>query len=189
MYIRKNNLKAMKNYKGYLVYENGTILGKRGRLLKPIAKEKGYKQVSIYGGGEKPELWLIHILIAKLFIPNPENKPCVGHKDCNPDNNSVDNLYWCTYLENNNHPITLARKSESMKGNTNSKGRVLSEGHKSKISKANSKAIIQYTDDGFVKEWDSMLQAAKEANYDAGCISQCCNGKQKKHKGFKWKFK
>ena len=61
---------------------------------------------------------LIHRLVALTFIPNPENKPCVGHKDCNRLNNNVDNLYWCTYSENVNHPITKQRMKKSMKGRT-----------------------------------------------------------------------
>lgn len=39
-------------------------------------------------------------LVALAYIPNPENKPCVCHKDNNPENNHVDNLYWGTVQEN-----------------------------------------------------------------------------------------
>ena len=42
----------------------------------------------------------IHRLVALAYIPNPENKPCVCHKDNNPLNNHVDNLYWGTQAEN-----------------------------------------------------------------------------------------
>lgn len=69
----------------------------------------------INSGYESCKLGLIHRLVAKAFIPNPENKPCVGHKDCDRLNNNVDNLYWCTYKENVNHPITKQRLSESLK--------------------------------------------------------------------------
>lgn len=39
-------------------------------------------------------------MVALAYIPNPENKPCVCHKDNNPLNNHVDNLYWGTQAEN-----------------------------------------------------------------------------------------
>ena len=41
-----------------------------------------------------------HRLVAYNFIPNPNNLPLINHKDCNPSNNNVDNLEWCTYQYN-----------------------------------------------------------------------------------------
>lgn len=43
---------------------------------------------------------LVHRLVAKAFIPNPNNYPIVNHKDENPLNCNVDNLEWCTYQHN-----------------------------------------------------------------------------------------
>lgn len=48
----------------------------------------------------------IHRMVAEAFIPNPDNKPCIDHIDCNTLNNRVDNLKWVTYKENMGNPIT-----------------------------------------------------------------------------------
>lgn len=69
------------------------------RPLKPQSNHLGYKSVNLYMDSKmtkKP----IHRLVSEAFLPNPENKPCVNHKDFNPSNNHVDNLEWCTYQYN-----------------------------------------------------------------------------------------
>jgi len=43
------------------------------------------------------------VLVATVFIPNPDNKPTVNHKDHNRSNNHVENLEWATFSEQNNH--------------------------------------------------------------------------------------
>ncbi|HEU0125887.1 MAG TPA: NUMOD4 domain-containing protein, partial [Flavobacterium sp.] len=53
---------------------------------------------------------LLHRALAEAFIPNPENKRCVNHKDGNKLNNSLDNLEWATHGENNQHAYDTGLK-------------------------------------------------------------------------------
>jgi len=59
---------------------------------------------------------LIHRMVAQTFLPNPDNKPVVNHKDTDVLNNSVSNLEWVTYKENMNTAKTL---ENCKKGKTN----------------------------------------------------------------------
>lgn len=60
----------------------------------------GYLTVDLYKSN-KPTKVTIHRLLAETFIPNPDNKPCVDHKDGDRKNNRLSNLRWATYSENN----------------------------------------------------------------------------------------
>jgi hypothetical protein len=83
----------------YLVSNKGRVKNKGGKISNGRITH-GYNEVYI---GKKVSRRFIHTLVAKLFIPNPENKPCVNHKDGNKINNDVINLEWNTYAENTQH--------------------------------------------------------------------------------------
>lgn len=76
------------------------------RELKPSINLKGYAVVEVNGFSRA-----IHRLVAFAFIPNPENKPQINHKDGLKLNNRPENLEWCTNKENAIHAIkVLGRK-------------------------------------------------------------------------------
>lgn len=72
------------------------------KILTQWTDKLGYKRLSLFVDGQR-HARLVHRLVALAFIPNPENKPQINHKDCNPSNNNVDNLEWCTNKENAVH--------------------------------------------------------------------------------------
>ena len=72
---------------------NGT--SKFEKILVPHKDSNGSYNVSLSKEGKRKIVY-IHRLVAEAFLPNPDNLPEVYHIDCNPANNDVTNLYWCT---------------------------------------------------------------------------------------------
>jgi len=92
-----------KNLKNIRCSRDGRILNiKTGNILKPYKMKKGHTQVSVSLGG-KVKKYLVHRIIAKCFIDNPANKPCVNHINGIPWDNRVENLEWCHDSENKEH--------------------------------------------------------------------------------------
>jgi hypothetical protein len=90
-------------------------------FLIPCKHPNGYLHVDLRMKGLGNRI-SIHRLVAKLFILNPENKPCVNHKNGIKTDNAVENLEWATYSENQQHcyntglrPITLGENSPNAK--------------------------------------------------------------------------
>lgn len=88
-------------------------------VLKTKLKKR-YAEIGLNSKGKRKS-HLVHRLVAKAFIPNPNNYPCVNHKDENPFNNNVNNLEWCTVAYNNSYGSRLERMSNTKKGHEVSK--------------------------------------------------------------------
>jgi len=145
--------------------------GMKGKLLTPQkVNSRGYFNVCLCNQGSK-NMISVHRVIALTFIPNPDNKPEVNHKDGNKTNNEVSNLEWCTGSENMNHAYRtgLQKPSENQKTAT------------SDYCKDNfSKKVIQFDLNGnIVNEYPSASEAARETGFCQTHISSCCRGKVK----------
>ena len=97
-----------KSVKEIIPEANDYKISSLGRVKNPNnyivhgADSCGYKSIYI---GIKGKRQKIHILVARLFIPNPENKRCVNHIDGDKNNNCLENLEWNTHSENTQHAM------------------------------------------------------------------------------------
>lgn len=81
----------IKSVKHDVIRSNGKNYHVRERLLKIYINKQGYKYVILSKNG-KDYVKKIHRLIAEHFIPNPNNYPCINHKNEIKTDNSIDNL-------------------------------------------------------------------------------------------------
>lgn len=143
-----------------LVISNNGKRNLKGKILK---NRKGlyndYYFVSLCNNIKCKNI-LIHRLVAQAFIANPENKPQVNHIDGNVNNNSINNLEWCTHSENNLH-----------------KARKLGLGRIKKVMCVETKQI-------FI----NATIAAEFIGLNRHSVSQCCNGRSNTAGGLHWQY-
>ncbi len=136
---------------------------KNGKVIRQYTRKVGipYKTVKL-----RKKTYLVHKLVAVTYIPNPDNLPCVGHKDENPQNNCVDNLYWTSYKDNNNYGTHTLKQSISA-----------------------SMPVTQYNLQGEeVNYYRGVNEATRQTGINKAHISQCCNGKRLTAGGYTWEY-
>lgn len=156
--------------KHYQIDQDGTVRSlKNGgvKIITPTIDRHGYKKINLYKEGKR-KTYTIHRLVAENFLENPNNLPCVNHKDENTLNNNKDNLEWCTIEYNNNYGDRTKRATQKIR----------------------KKIIGVNMTNGNILLFDSSHNAERETNkyFRHGNIIKCCNGKSKHHKGYKWNY-
>lgn len=139
--------------------------------------KNGYKRVCLILNHAQKN-FSVHRLVGIHFIPNPNNKPQINHKDGVKINNFENNLEWLSSKENVLYSFEkLGRKGHPFKNK--------------KYGKANplSKQISQLTLSGqFIRRWDCMADIYRDTGINFRGVSLCCLGKKKTTGGFKWEF-
>lgn len=163
----------IKGYEGYYQVSNMgrvkrlKITGKDGRtyrerILIPVYNTR-YLNVSLCKNGIIKQ-YRVHRLVCTAFLENPNNYPCINHKDENRLNNNADNLEWCTVKYNNSYGTNIMRRA-----------------------KARSRAVVQMDLDGkVIKRWDSLKEAKKSLNIKGTGITAACRGRQHTSGGYRW---
>ncbi|QSF43540.1 NUMOD4 domain-containing protein [Paenibacillus tianjinensis] len=144
----------------------------KGKIITPSYDTQGYVTVHLYKNG-KDKTCRAHRLVALAFIANPDNKPEVNHLDEIRNNNRIENLQWCTPLENSNYGNRKLRISQNTDYVT--------------IAKKCKKAVNQYTLNGdFLRTWDSARDVQKETGIQQSAIRLNVNGQYSSAGGFIW---
>lgn len=151
--MKKMDWNRVKGYDCYFISDSGDVFSSnKNDFLKQFKDRDGYNRVSL-----KDKQMVVHRLVAEAFIPNPENKPQVNHKNGIKTDNRVENLEWTTPKENTRHSIDVLKKRTKS---------------------------IKCIETGVV--FDSFIEAAKWANIPVSRLSDVVRGRQKYAGGFSW---
>lgn len=159
-------MKPIEGYEGlYEISEEGVIRNlTNGNILHGNINSYGYRVIRLYKNS-KPRDHKLHQLLAKAFIPNPNNYRCINHIDGDKLNNSLDNLERCNHTLNARH----AREQLSID--------------------FSRKPVVQSTFDGkLVAVWSSANIATHFLNGSEMMIAACCKGTAESAYDSKWKY-
>ena len=170
--------RKVKSNSNYSVSNDGEVRRDDTKHIKaPIRNRDGYDKVDLYEGGKRTTK-RIHRLVGEAFIPNPENKPEINHKDGNKLNNHVSNLEWTTKRENIDHAV----EHGLLNGRNPSYGM---RGKKNPNGGAHGKPVR-------IVETGEIFKNIKECSVCKNCkargITECLHGRQHTHRGFHFEF-
>lgn len=136
-----------------------------GRILSLCKCGSGYLMASFSLDGKR-KFEMVHRIVAKAFLPNPDNLPEINHIDEDKTNNCVDNLEWCTSKYNANYGARNAKAGEKHR-----------------------KAVVQKDLQGnIIKKWSNLTEACMSCGADASSVGRVCRGKQRTARGFIWEY-
>ena len=167
--------RRIKGFPRYKISNKGRVKSftnpKNPKILRASKNKGGYMFVHLskgkeWGNGETVCV-RIHQLVARAFIPNPQNKCHIDHIDCNRENNVVWNLRWVTPQENAANPITKERRLAAVP---------------QRLEKV-SKPVLVYDENlTLLSAFTATAEAARQLNLSQGNIVNCCSGSLKRYK-------
>ena len=161
--------KRINGFNRYSVSTKGKVYDcKKEKYVKQFYDKDGYKKVNLYDNNNKRCCLMVHRLVALTFIPNPENKRTVNHKDENKENNNIYNLEWMTDKENTNYGTRNERVRNIL------------------LDKKYGKSVIRL--EGNI-EYSSVAVASRECKVNRTSIRKCCDNEQNTAGGYHWKWK
>lgn len=168
--------KDIKGYDGlYQVSNTGRVRSSNGIMKSRVSG--CYPRIKLCNNGASEHLF-VHRLVAEAFIPNPENKSQVNHKDGNKLNNVVSNLEWVTPSENaiHSHRVLGHKAYNPCLGKFGDKH-------------WNSKIVLQIKDGTIVGKFFGACEAQRKTKINNSGICMVCRGKRQSAGGYQWKYK
>jgi len=176
-----SNLGNIKTIKEWVGNKHCSKYKQCDKLLIPVKDNAGYYCVSLWKNS-KSKTHRIHVEVAKSFLSNPDNLPCVNHKDGNKQNNNVDNLEWCTFKHNSQEAVKLGLSKPNYIGIM--KGKFGKEHNKSKKVKQ-----IDVNTGEIINIFFGIEEASRQTGICSSNISACCNKKIRNKGKYYWQVK
>lgn len=162
MRIKNPELVSIEGFPNYKIDTNGNVFNAKGKKLKQEKTNTGYLRVSLSNDTVKHQRKSVHRLVAETFIPNPNNLPQINHLNKNKTDNRIDNLEWCTPIDNLNYSNVIDKASVA------------------KFTK------VKCVNTGQI--YNSVKEAADSLGLHHSNIVACCNGRRSHCGGMKWEY-
>jgi hypothetical protein len=179
--------KIIDSFPNYEISTDGVVSNiKTGKKLVHTYNKKGYASVTLCNNETYiRKQFRLNRLVAQAFIPNPENKSQVNHKDGKKSNNNVTNLEWTTPSENIKHGWATGL-FEKTRESTIRRHNLKSNDIQLKRALALRKPIVQYDLSGnYIRKFESVKEAYEEMGIQP---IHALKNRTKQSSGYIWKY-
>ena len=170
-FYQVSNLGRVKSLERDVYYSNGAVHHVDEKILAFNLNRGGYQYVALSLNGKAKSI-KVHRLVAEAFIPNPENKPMVNHRNEIKTDNTVENLEWCTASYNNNYGTRNVRMIQNRRS----------------YKLGNHPQAKPVFCEELNKTFDCITRAGEELGICVSSIRSVCKGKLKTAGGFHWRY-